>query len=52
MGKSKVGEGGASCQPMMVTKSTRASDGRVHERINIENSSGDPSSIDDELPPT
>jgi hypothetical protein len=30
-----------------VTKSGRADEGRVHERINIENSSGDPSSVDD-----
>ena len=32
---------------LRVATSGRAGEGRVHERINIENSSGDPSSVDD-----
>ena len=32
---------------LRVTKSGRAGKGRVHEHVNIENSSGDPSSVDD-----
>ena len=38
---------GARCQVLRVTKSGRAGEGRVHEHVNIENSSGDPSSVDD-----
>ena len=40
-------EGGDTCQVMRVTKSGRAGKGRVHEHLNIENSSGDQSAVDD-----